>query len=191
MYEEAIKLDAGFARAYIGHALANYYAWRVAYVVPDRSVIAAREQALDSILKALALEPKLPSAYTVLALILHADDKIDAAFAAAANAVDLDPNNADGHLAHACILNKIGRHEEALKIMAKAYRLNPKPPPHYDLLYGKILFDNRRHWPGYPTLAVQPRTSSSTAYLFGGLAFASLAIRFFSSGTVPGKLRKL
>ena len=46
-------------------------------------------------------------------------------------------------------------------------------------------------WPGYPTLVVQSRTSSSTAYLFGGLAFASLAISFLSSGTVPGKLGKL
>ena len=33
MYEEAIKRDAGFARAYIGHALASHYAWRVAYIV--------------------------------------------------------------------------------------------------------------------------------------------------------------
>jgi len=176
MYEEAIKRDAGFARAYIGHALASHYAWRVAYVVPNRSVIAAREQALDSILKALALEPKLPSAYTVLALILHADDKVDAAVAAAANAVDLDPNNADGHVAHAYILTKIGRHEEALKIMAKAYRLNPKPPPHYDLFHGKILFDNRRYAEAVASLEAglrrQPRASLFLWYLVPAYAYA-------------------
>ncbi len=176
MYEEAIKRDAGFARAYIGHALASFYAWRVAYVVPNRSVIAAREQAQDAIMKALALEPKLPSAYTVLALILLADDKTDAAVAAAANAVDLDPNNADSHVAHAYILTKVGRHEEALQIMAKAYRLNPKPPPHYDLFQGKILFDNRRYADAVASLEQglkrQPRASLFLWYLVPAYAYA-------------------
>jgi adenylate cyclase len=176
MYEEAIKRDAGFARAYIGHALASFYAWRVAYVVPNRSVIAAREQAQDAIMKALALEPKLPSAYTVLALILLADDKTDAAVAAAANAVDLDPNNADSHVAHAYILTKVGRHEEALQIMAKAYRLNPKPPPHYDLFQGKILFDNRRYADAVASLEEglkrQPRASLFLWYLVPAYAYA-------------------
>lgn len=176
MYEEAIRRDAGFARAYIGHALASFYAWRVAYVVPNRSVIAAREQAQDSIMKALALEPKLPSAYTVLALILLADDKTDAAVAAAANAVDLDPNNADSHVAHAYILTKTGQHEEALRVMAKAYRLNPKPPPHYDLFQGKILFDNRRYAEAVASLEQglrrQPRASLFLWYLVPAYAYA-------------------
>ena len=139
-------------------------------------MIAASEQALDSILKALALEHKLPSAYTVLALILHANDKVDAAVAAAANAVDLDLNNADGHVAHAYILTKIGRHEEALKIMAKAYRLNPKPPPHYDLFQGKILFDNRRYAEAVASLEQglkrQLRASLFLWYLVPAYAYA-------------------
>jgi adenylate cyclase len=176
MYEEAIRRDAGFARAYVGHALASFYAWRVAYVVPNRSVIAAREQAQDAIMKALALEPKLPSAYTVLALILLADDKTEAAVAAAANAVDLDPNNADSHVAHAYILTKIGRHEGALQVMAKAYRLNPKPPPHYDLFQGKILFDNRRYAEAVASLERglkrQPRASLFLWYLVPAYAYA-------------------
>ncbi len=169
MYEEAIKRDPSFARAYIGHALVSHYVWRVAYVVPTRSVIEARLRARKSILAALALDPGIPEAYSVLAQVLLADSRYDQALAAAANAVKLDPNNADGYVVQALILSKAGHHKEALKIISKAFRLNPKPPPHYDLYLGKIQFGNRDYLRAAKSLKKglrgQPRASLFLWYL--------------------------
>jgi adenylate cyclase len=130
----------------------------------------------------------------VLALILLADDKLDAAVAAAANAVELDPRNADSHVAQAFILTTIGRHEEALQVMAKkAYRLNPKPPPHYDLFQGKIPFDPPlRRGSGEPRAGTDAPASLFLWYLMPAYAYAgrledakhaALGIR----GLVPGE----
>lgn len=192
MYVEAIKRDPKFARAHGGHALVSYYIWRVAYVVPTRSIIEARANALNSVIAALALDPKVPEAYSVLAQVLLADGRYEEAMAAAANAVSLDPNNADSYVVQALVTTKAGKHKEALKTMAKAYRLNPKPPPHYDLYLGKIYFDNRDyiqaienlekgmreqpraslfHWYLAPAYAYQGRLDEARAEVLGILGF--------------------
>jgi adenylate cyclase len=176
MYEEAIKRDPKFAKAYVGHALANYYVWRVAYVVPTRSIIEAREQASESVTRALALDGSLPRAYAVLAQLQLADGRYDEAIAAATNAVALDPNNADSYVVQAFILTKAGRHEEAIETMAKAYRLNPKPPPHYDLFLGKIQFANQDYAQAIERLEKglrgQPRASLFHWYLAPSYAYS-------------------
>lgn len=176
MFEEAIKRDPTFARAYIGHALVNHYVWRVAYVVPTRSVIDARSEARKSILAALALDPGIPEAYSVLAQILLAESRYDEAIAAAENAIKLDPNNADSYVVQALVQTKAGRHEEAVETMARAFRLNPKPPPHYDLYLGKVRFDNRDYENAIKSLEKglrgQPRASLFLWYLAPAYAYS-------------------
>jgi adenylate cyclase len=89
--------------------------------------------------------------------------------------VALDPNNADSYVAQAFVLTKLGRHDEALAAMAKAYRLNPKPPPHYDLFQGKVLFDSRRYAEAVESLEKglrrQPRASLFLWYLVPAYAY--------------------
>ncbi len=144
-YERAMELDPRFARAYAGHAMANYRAWRIAYAIPTRSAIEAREKAFASVIRALALDAAVPRAHSVLAQLQLADGRYDEAIAHAAEAISLDPNNADSYVAQAFVLTKAGRHEEAIHAMERAYRLNPKPPPDYDLILGKIQFDRRQY----------------------------------------------
>jgi adenylate cyclase len=175
MYEEAITRDSNFARAYVGHALASYYVWRVAYVIPTRSIIEARENARESVIRALALDASLPRAYAVLAQLQLADGRYDEAIAAAANAVAMDPNNAESYVVQALVLTKAGRNRDAIESMAKAYRLNPKPPPHYDLFLGKIQFDDRNYAAAVERLENglrgQPRASLFHWYLAPAYAY--------------------
>jgi tetratricopeptide (TPR) repeat protein len=46
-------------------------------------------------------------------------------------AITLDPNNADSYAWQAEVLNISGRSEEALKMVEKGMRLNPRYPPYY------------------------------------------------------------
>ncbi|MFQ5915950.1 MAG: tetratricopeptide repeat protein, partial [Nitrospinota bacterium] len=145
MYEKAIELDPKFARAFAGHAMANYYVWRWGYVTQIGRWIEARTKAFESVTKALALDAALPRAHSVLAQLRLLDGRYDEAIASAAKAVAIDPNNADSYVAQAFVLTKAGRHDEAAEAINKAYRLNPKAPPYYDFVLGIIQFGNRQY----------------------------------------------
>jgi lipopolysaccharide biosynthesis regulator YciM len=78
--------------------------------------------------KALELESTLPEAYTVLA-----NEKVDEwDFTGAENdfkrAIELNPNFATAHQWYSELLERFGRHDEALAEIKKAYELDPFSP---------------------------------------------------------------
>jgi adenylate cyclase len=145
MFEKAIDLDSKFAHAYAAHAMAHYYIWRLFFTGGGTAPADAREQAFESVTKALALDGRLPRAHLVLAGLYLVDRRYEEAIESAAKAVALDPNNADSYVMQSYVLTKAGSHEEALKAINTAFRLNPKPPPHYYLYQSEVRFNLRQY----------------------------------------------
>src|ERR671914_2121471 len=66
---------------------------------------------------------------TILSYVHTLQAKYEPAVAAAERAIALDPNNADGYHGLANVLNLFGeRTTEAIELMEKAIRLNPRYP---------------------------------------------------------------
>ncbi len=122
-FKEAIKLDPNFALAYVG--ISESYAVMPSY--PYMSPKDAMPQAKAAIAKALALDPELPEAHTVSAVIASVYDW-DWATAEREfkRSLELDPNLALTHYRYAWVyLSPMGRHDEAIAEMKRAMELEP------------------------------------------------------------------
>ncbi len=144
LYEQAWTIDPTFARAYAGYARLAADILRLRYARLMSSPV-ARKAAENAAMKALALDPTIPDAYSVLALLKLVDRDHDAAVQSAQRAVALDPNSADAHTTLAVVLSYAGLPEAALETIRTAIRLNPRPPPHFWIYYGLALFLNHRY----------------------------------------------
>jgi serine/threonine protein kinase len=144
-FEQAIRIDPNFARAYAG--LANVYhlggtggprmegiVWRI-----------EQEKAKQAVKKALELDSNLAEAYAVRGAI-NTDYEWD--FAAAENdlttALQLEPNNDIAHFANALLCAYRGRFEQALKEIETALTIAPGAVS-YEAERGKILYFARRY----------------------------------------------
>jgi tetratricopeptide (TPR) repeat protein len=143
-YEAAIALDPEFADAYAGYARAAVDVWRFDYVQFMPSAL-ARKTAKDAANKSLELNPDIPAAHSVLALLRVVDGEHASAIEAARRAVYLNPNNSDAYVNLTVVLGYAGQHTEALEAIATALRLNPKPPRYLQSYYGWSLFMNRQY----------------------------------------------
>ena len=143
-YEAAIALDPEFADAYAGYARAAVDVWRFDYIQFMPSAL-ARKTAKDAANKALELNPDVPTAHSVLALLKMVEGEHASAIEAARRAVYLDPNNSDAYVNLTVVLGYAGQHTEALEAITTALRLNPKPPRYLQSYYGWALFMNRQY----------------------------------------------
>jgi tetratricopeptide (TPR) repeat protein len=123
LFQEAIKLDPNFALAYVG--IAESYAVMPSY--PFMKPQDAMPLARSAIAKALALDPELPEARTVSAVIASVYDW-DWATAEREfkRSLELDPNVALTHYRYAWVyLSPMGHHDEAIAEMKRAMELEP------------------------------------------------------------------
>lgn len=123
IYEEAVKLDPGFALAYVGIA----ESWTVIPSFPYASPAECIPKAKAAAARALELDPDLPEAYTVSAMIAATYDwdwaRAEAGFK---RALELDPNLAVTHYRYAwTYLSPMGRHDEAIAEMKIAMEKEP------------------------------------------------------------------
>lgn len=123
LFQQAIELDPAFALAYVG--VAEAYAVMPSY--PYMSPKEAMPQAKTAISKALELDPELPEAYTLSAVIAATYDwDWDRAERDFKRSLELDPNLATTHHRYAWVfLSPMGRHDEAIAEMKKAMDLEP------------------------------------------------------------------
>ncbi|MCO6511749.1 MAG: protein kinase [Aridibacter famidurans] len=124
-FYEAIALDPGFARAYSG--VADYYNFLSIFGImpPNESFPAAKQAAL----KAIELDPELAEAHISLGITAFGYEwDYELAEKHLKRAVALNPNLGDAHLWYAQLLSLTGRHEEAIREITKAERLNPQSP---------------------------------------------------------------
>ncbi len=123
IYEEAVKLDPNFALAYVGIA----ESWTVIPSFPYASPAECVPKAKAAAAKALELDPDLPEAHTVSAMIAATYDwdwaRAEAGFK---RALELDPNLAVTHYRYAwTFLSPMGRHDEAIAEMKIAMEKEP------------------------------------------------------------------
>ena len=123
IYEQAVKLDPKFALGYVGIA----ESWTVIPSFPYAAPSEATPKAKAAIAKALEIDPDLPEAHTVSAMIAATYDwdwqKAEREFK---RALELDPNLAITHYRYAwTYLSPMGRHDEAIAEMKIAMEKEP------------------------------------------------------------------
>jgi serine/threonine-protein kinase len=126
-FEEAIKSDPQYARAYAGVAdawtgLASWHA-----MAPGR----ARPQAVRAAREALRLDPLEPDAHWVMGMInMIFEWDWGAAERDLRKAIELFPNHAQAHHTYGHLLSLLGRDQEAMEHMQLAMRLEPLDAHH-------------------------------------------------------------
>lgn len=118
-FEEAVRADPTYARAYAG--LADYY-----WLTNELSPQVAMPRANEYVKKALALDDNLADAHTTLASIkfygdwdwLGADNEFK-------RAIELSPSYADAHQIYSEALSEMGKHDQALAEIRIAQELDP------------------------------------------------------------------
>lgn len=118
-FEEAIRLDPGYAPAYAG--LADYY-WSALDLNPKDSMPKAKENALH----ALELDPDLAQVHYELAAVhFYGDWDWAGAEKEFQRALELNPSDAECHRTYSVFLAALGRKEEALVQIRLAQDLDP------------------------------------------------------------------
>ncbi len=139
-FEQAIRLDPNYARAYAGLA----YAYQ-GLGVRGSSPRIESEKAKQVIKKALELDSNLAEAYAVRG---HMNFFYEWDFAASEKdlmtAIELEPNNDTAHWGYANLCASGGRFEQALKEIETAQTIAPGTPL-YERVRGQILYYWRRY----------------------------------------------
>lgn len=125
-FERAAALDVNFAPAVAG--LANFYAVaaRRAVLTPFHETFA---KAIEHSERALAMDDTLAIPHVHFAVkALYLDDDWDRAGTEFATAVSKDPEYAEARRFYGVWLGLVGRHDDALREMEEAARLEPEIP---------------------------------------------------------------
>jgi TolB-like protein/DNA-binding winged helix-turn-helix (wHTH) protein len=165
-YEQAGAKDPTFARAFVGIAETEYNLadWGCE---PQMETFGKSKAAA---LKAIGLDPTLASAYAQLAALDFAPEwdwpKAEREYL---HAVSLDANDAGTHRSYAIFLVAMGRREQALAEMRKAYELDPVSET-TNMLGAYVLYCAHRYdeaiAQGQKTLELYPN-SGATHYWMG------------------------
>ncbi|MBI3302542.1 MAG: adenylate/guanylate cyclase domain-containing protein [Deltaproteobacteria bacterium] len=121
MFERAIELDPTYARAYAGVGWTYSMDWGV-----WGQDLQSLERTLEWAQKALALNDSLANAHVLLGWAYLFKKQHDQARAEFERSIALDPNEVFGYAYLALILNFAGRPAEAIGLIEKALRLDPR-----------------------------------------------------------------
>jgi TolB-like protein/DNA-binding winged helix-turn-helix (wHTH) protein/Tfp pilus assembly protein PilF len=120
-FQQAIAIDPSYALAYVG--LADAYR---SALVGDMPATAFLPQAKAAAQRAIEIDDTLADAHAELGFIIFWYDwDWNAAENQFKRALELNPNDADGHLFYAHLLSNTGRHAEALAEVRRARELDP------------------------------------------------------------------
>ncbi|MGB7220683.1 MAG: tetratricopeptide repeat protein [Vicinamibacterales bacterium] len=141
-YQRAIQLQADYAPAYTGLAMA----WGD---LPGAAAIAAAKEAA---LKAIELDPGLGEAHAAIGQILvRSDGDWAGADKEFKRAVELNPSVVDTCACYAMLLSSMGRSSEALAVVQRALAANPLDS-FVHAVYGVVLSGARRFPEAVPYL---------------------------------------
>ena len=132
MFEKALELDPQYAEAYAKLSWTRGQEWVYQWVQEPEIL----EQALALAQKAVSLDASLPGAHTALCYAYLYERQHEQAMAAAERVIALAPSDAEGFGRLGSVLNFAGRPEEAIGLLKKAMRLNPRYPYNYLSLLG-------------------------------------------------------
>jgi adenylate cyclase len=121
LFQQALELDPGFARAWAGLAAARL-------VLPDYLAVPGdqyRAEAIEAARQALALDPALAEAHAVLAQVQSVEGDWTGAEAGFFFAISLDPSDSTARHWYSLLLARTGRLSEALRQAQHALELDP------------------------------------------------------------------
>jgi adenylate cyclase len=137
LFEQAVALDPGFARAW--GQIANTYA-----LAADLEIGTATQEEIRRATKiaehAVALDPTLPQPRWALTRIHFWQNDVERALAEIQKATTLDPNYADGLAYNGLLLVYSGRAPSAFPLFERAMRINPHFPFWYLYALGNAQF---------------------------------------------------
>jgi TolB-like protein len=167
LYNQAVALDPNFALAY--SALAE--SWSVIPSFPYASPAECVPKARTAVAKALELDPELPEAHTVAAMIAATYDwdwaTADREFK---RALEIDPDLAITHYRYAwTYLSPLGRHDQAIAEMKKAMELEPLSLIQGANFAGVLLYARRND----EAIAQAKKTFDLDPGFFGGKSWLS------------------
>jgi tetratricopeptide (TPR) repeat protein len=94
------------------------------------------ERALELMQQAMALDASVPWFHRVLCAVYLQQKQYAPALAAAERAIALGPNEANGYVMLAAVRNATGQPEDAIGLVKKAMRLDPRYPDWYGFTLG-------------------------------------------------------
>jgi len=141
MFERAIDLDPEFAAAYGALGFTYFHEWTFGWSKDLRSL----EHAFELAQRTLDLDASLPSGRHLLGKVYSRKKQYEKAIAELKRAIALSPNDADQLVGLGYILNSAGRPDEAIGLVKKARRLNPRYPAYYLWELGHAYFLTGRY----------------------------------------------
>ena len=121
-FEQALRIDPNFARAWVGLSAAHSHQGEFGFVPVDEGNRKARKE----VEKALELDPNLAEAHGRMGWIKRTHDwDWSGADAAYRRAMDLEPANADVVLGAAVLARTLGHFDEAIRLCRRAIELDP------------------------------------------------------------------
>jgi adenylate cyclase len=126
LFEKAIKLDPQYASAYVALALTYLddalYGWTE---FPNQAL----HQAHNLALKALEIDKSNAEAHAVLGRVYTSQEQYDLAFSEFQQAIDINPNDAEGYRFLGSGMLYLGRTEEAIRLLEASLRFDPNTSP--------------------------------------------------------------
>ena len=137
-FRKAIALDPGYAAAWAGLAMADF--WASDFVASTQVEIAElRQEALVAADKALSLDPELPEGYEARGFLrLGFTFDWDGARSDLQRALSLDPGNASTHVWYGELLSTLGRLPESIAEDRRAIEIDPVLPEAWIMMTGKL-----------------------------------------------------
>lgn len=171
-FEEAVKTDPNFARAYAG--LAAAYHWMASSGLPELF-----PKSKEAASKALQNDDTLAEAHGSLAFVLHAEWDWVGSEREYRRAIELDPNS--GHHGYALLLSDLGRHQEAIGEIQLAEKLNPLEIP-LKVNMGEIYLFARQYDRAIEQFRQLLNVAPDDPYLHRGLGGAYMFTGMYNKG---------
>jgi adenylate cyclase len=133
MFEKAIELDPTYAEAYTRLGFLYNQGWAAQWSQDPQTL----DRALELAQKAIALDDSLPRAHSLLSYVYWGKGQFERAIVEGERAISLDPNASNVYAVQAEILSLTDEPEEAIRLMDKAMRLNPRYPTWYLMTLGR------------------------------------------------------
>jgi TolB-like protein/class 3 adenylate cyclase len=181
LFEQAIALDPDYAEAHAYLAWTHWMGWVNWFEPADPH----RRLALEIARRAVALDPNDPIAHGVLAFVVRYEHEYEECAAEIEAALRLDPNQADIHAMRTDFLVMDGQQQLALDSIARALRLNPRPPAWYYWLKGEAEYASRQYESAVATLRLEATYGTPSRSI---LAAALAQLGRLEEGRTEGRL---
>lgn len=162
-FERALKIDASFARAYVGLAMAQYKAWSC---LNWTSWWKLEDEALDYARRALELDDEDHYVHSILGSVLVAAGEVEQGRYHLIKAERLNPSDARNLASSSIAFSLLGEAEKAIGMAELAVRLDPFHPDWYMTSLGMAYYVARDYERAIAALEIAPDgICDSRAYL--------------------------